>query len=222
MVGQAGAASPIQYDSPHRCASSPMVGMTSPETTINSNSSVMQSADRSDKDPSKLLHKVFASLSLTDKCALSISMKHVANNAGGTNNVSSTSVYNNTPRSFPNVPSMAPNNIVIEGGDPGSSTEFGRFPCNTLHPSSSNNSISSMNLLMGASQLQGGVVNLSAKNHSNSLSNNEEDISDIQSVLSFQDNESLEKAMSLMGDYELQQVEEEVSVKDILLRLLIG
>lgn len=180
--------------------------MMSPEVAINPLGNAVQSADRSDKDPSKLLHKVFASLSLTDKCALSISMKqHVANSS-----------LQNTPRTFPNFPVASGNSdhpvveMEMDLCEADSSKDMAprnHFPYNaTLHHSVSSASLNGNQLLGNSLHKETGNVSTSVAAH-----NNEEDISDIQSVLSFQDNESLEKAMSLMGDQELQQVEEEVS-----------
>jgi hypothetical protein len=182
----------------------------SPETTSTSNG--FQSSDRSDKDPSKLLHKAFASLSLTDKCALSISMKQHAANSNNS--------LQNTPRTFPNVPAMNDSSSVpsFRRHNDSFDQDFSKeMQQNHLNHFQSDGFFGhhDMTQLHAPGRFQAISNNLGALGENSSTPNgfgtNEDDISEIQSVLSFQDNESLEKAMSLMGDYELQQVEEEVS-----------
>jgi hypothetical protein len=100
---------------------------------------------------SSILHEVFASLSLTDKCALSLSFKQQSHDA---------------------IPILFPVISPLVGGP---LLEYATEPSQ-----------------------------LSARDDKK----NKDDITD---MLSMQDNESLEKAMQLMGDYERQQVDDEVS-----------
>lgn len=106
----------------------------------------------------KMMHEVFASLSLTDKCALSLTLDNT------------TSAIHNTPRSF-NIDN-AESSLLLDRIDP------------EVHTTYSNSIYEGYD--------------------------NDEDMSEIHSVFSASDKESLVKAMSMMADQELQQVEDEV------------
>lgn len=136
----------------------------------------------------KLLHEAFASLSLTDKCALSLSMSQSQQQGGGASPT------------------------------PGSSK--GGSKANTPRTSKVNLSNISLGALEGSMGLGmglgigisggglsgGGSLNTSSA----SVCGNVDEMSEIQSVLSETDKESLDVAMSMMGHFELRQVEDEV------------
>jgi hypothetical protein len=107
----------------------------------------------------KLLHEAFASLSLTDKCALSLSMGQLNPESTGSTKGSAT----NTPRT------------------------------------------TKLNLGISLSPLD-----TTSLNSSTAGTGNADEISEMQSVLSETDKESLDVAMSMMGHLELRQVEDEV------------
>lgn len=109
----------------------------------------------------KLLHEAFASLSLTDKCALSLSMSQINPDAANNSNKNSAT---NTPRT------------------------------------------SKIGIGLSLSPLDSASLN-----NSTASAGNVDEISEIQSVLSETDKESLDVAMSMMGHLELRQVEDEVS-----------
>lgn len=116
----------------------------------------------------KLLHEAFASLSLTDKCALSLSMSQNQKNPESAGTPSSTKgSASNTPRT------------------------------------------SKINLSINMSALEAASLSL---NNSSASAGNVDEISEMQSVLSETDKESLDVAMSMMGHFELRQVEDEVSI----------
>ncbi|RYH18525.1 hypothetical protein EON65_27105 [archaeon] len=127
-----------------------------------------------------LLQETFATLSLTDKCALSLTLGQIANNTASSE----------AP------PPSAPPQI----------SHIGKIR---------QTSVRNMDTIMedGVSVLQDicgdplPPITDSARRHSFNVG---EDMTDIQSVLSETDKESLDAAMSMMGHTELQQVEEEV------------
>ena len=119
--------------------------------------------DSSSSQMSSLLHEVFASLSLTDKCALSLTLNNSASSAAS------------TPRIFPPLLATTNNNL----------DQNNIFTDRTDSETFTNSSMYESN-------------------------ENDDDISEIQSVFSATDKESLDKAMSMMGDQELRQVEDEV------------
>ena len=124
------------------------------------------SIDGSSALSNKLLHEAFASLSLTDKCALTLSMGQL--NADGSKKL---------------VPgSSATSNVPSATGTPRALSK-------------------SANLNMLGTSLDSSLLTASATG---------EEISEMQSVLSETDQESLHKAMSMMRHSELEQVEAEV------------
>ncbi len=124
------------------------------------------SVDGSSALSNKLLHEAFASLSLTDKCALTLSMGQL--NADGSKKAVPGSSGNS------NVPSAT--------GTPRALSK-------------------SANLNLLGTSLDSSLLTTSAAG---------EEISEMQSVLSETDQESLHKAMSMMRHSELEQVEAEV------------
>jgi hypothetical protein len=118
----------------------------------------------------KLLQEAFASLSLTDKCALSLSMGQMNPPASSNSGIPSA---NSTPR----INSKLNLNINSPHDGP---------------------------ILYGTNANSAGNV---------------DEINDMQSVLSEHDQESLQKAMSMMRHSELQEVENEVSAYLIAVRI---
>lgn len=137
---------------------------------------------------SMLLHEAFSSLSLTDKCALSLSISQLNQSNSNTN---------------PTSP-MANTTVVMS-----STNQISSSTANSTHvtPRNSYNSI----------DISGGGVGLN-RNHSGDFSGRRltgESIGDdlefeMQSVISENDKESLDVAMSMMGAQEIEQVESEV------------
>lgn len=188
----------------------------------------------------KALQDAFASLSLTDKCALSISMGQF-HHQQQQQQQQSAALRSGTPNRLPTAAGL-----FSTGGDNHTTSTAAMLHDPTTHMmmdivmhggnSLSSSSSSSTSLTTGSDELVGGSlsaylpfdVNAVLGNTTtsamttggatitttNSLfaSINEEDISDIQSVISETDKESLGKAMSLMGHAELLQVEEEVNL----------
>eukprot|EP01032_Pedospumella_encystans_P014775 gene14775-16944_t len=124
------------------------------------------SVDGSSALSNKLLHEAFASLSLTDKCALTLSMGQL--NADGSKKL---------------VPgSSATSNVPSATGTPRALSK-------------------SANLNLLGTSLDSSLLTASVTG---------EEISEMQSVLSETDQESLHKAMAMMRHSELEQVEAEV------------
>jgi len=124
------------------------------------------SLDGSNALSNKLLQEAFASLSLTDKCALSLSMGQL--NPDGSKKVPTSNSGVSSATSTPRTHSKANINSPMDGPP-----------------------------MLTASALA-------------SAANLSDEMSEIQSVLSETDQESLQKAMSMMRHSELEQVEAEV------------
>jgi hypothetical protein len=154
----------------------------------------------------KVFHEAFASLSLTDKCALSISMDQYQQQTAA--------IRSGTPKRL---------NSALFVGESGSSAIDSNthmmvdMVMNAGAPSaalSASNEIGSLSFPFDTNAVLPSTTAPALATVSNGsglfASINDEDISDIQSVISETDKESLGKAMSLMGHAELLQVEEEV------------
>lgn len=174
--------------------------------------SVADDGDMSSSLSNKLLHVAFASLSLTDKCALSLSIGQLSSgnvpstptatlsaasgaSASATNSAQRSSNYNsamNTPRGITDSRS--------------SNSSSGSDVLHAAHSSSS----ASLQPVHTPSQ------SLSLEVRMHRVGSMEEDMSEMHSVLSESDKESLDVAMSMMGQTELNQVEDEVRPRDAL------
>jgi hypothetical protein len=184
-----------QFESTFSGTQVPLNDSVSTGTSSNNNESATTSSSigGSSALSSKLLHEAFASLSLTDKCALSLSIGQLGNNVG----VGNPSVPNNTT-----IASICHDGV--SSGTSGLSTPrqngsaSGSFVANTPVSTSIGGNV------VNALDNNNGNISLNLSTHS------VDDISEIQSVLSETDKESLDVAMSMMGHLELRQVEDEV------------
>lgn len=149
----------------------------------------------------KLLHVAFASLSLTDKCALSLSIGQMSSA-----NAPATPTSSSTPSASSSVPNSAQKSSHLHSN---SATSTPRGAADAIHKNdnSSNTDASSM---QQHPLMEARVHRSSSGGGGSSGGVLDEDMSEMHSVLSESDKESLDVAMSMMGQTELNQVEDEV------------
>ena len=144
---------------------------------------------------SKLLHEAFASLSLTDKCALSLSMSQKNNDITPNNG----SVHS-TPRAMNKTAGSSSNlnlklNLSAVDAHTSNNNNGTNSNCSTARAGAADNWVSETGSLMEASGNGRDLV---------------DEMSEMQSVLSETDKEALDKAMLMMGHSDLCRVEDEV------------
>ena len=215
---------------------------------------------------SKLLHEAFLSLSLSDKCALSLSLNQLQNFSSGSNcssgsvvggdenNLQNSPMYNNnshhhhhhhlnhTYQSETCTMNESDNNDASSDSISSRNRGVGRIGSGGSFTINNNNYCSSSSSTSNSAHSisSGGHYNYS--NNKNNNNNNNfyhtnniisahncnsssscisstaaDDLSEIHSVLSESDIESLDVAISMMGQFELQQLENEVKLLLLLL-----
>ncbi len=183
------------------------IPLMSGNTTPRDATAAEDGGDMSSSLSNKLLHVAFASLSLTDKCALSLSIGQLSNS---------------------NVPSTPTATLTTSSGSVGNSAQKSSNYNSAMNTPRGNSDARSSNS-SGPDALQSSSSTLQAAAHTPSQSHSqsvlevrvhrvgsiEDDMSEMHSVLSESDKESLDVAMSMMGQTELNQVEDEVSATDV-------
>mmetsp|Transcript_5569 Transcript_5569/g.9137 ORF Transcript_5569/g.9137 Transcript_5569/m.9137 type:complete len:990 (-) Transcript_5569:1434-4403(-) len=234
LVGGAGGMSPSILSGP--AATSAQVVGTGSELDSQTSSALSN----------KLLHEAFASLSLTDKCALSLSFSQMSGDGGGATVTAGTAgaaaaasgggggssgrgSSANTPRSTSDTvtgmaPTVSSNTTGISPvGYRNGTSGGGGVGSGGGSISTGSGGVTSYDI---ATALSGGVhgddshssnyldtttITIAGTGTAGSVAGSVDDsMSEMQSVLSEQDKESLDVAMSMMGQFELKAVEDEV------------
>lgn len=159
----------------------------------------------------KLLYEAFSSLSLADKCALSLSLGHIASNQNM--NEESSRVHPSGSTNSPRTGRAILNNDALQYlslQDPSSSSHE---MSNIFTSNQSTIQHSGQHSML--SQYTSGMTSPSPRSDKDTVP--EKDfmdnvLNDIQSVISESDKESLDVAMSMMGQQERLQVEDEVRI----------
>ena len=155
----------------------------------------------------KLLHEAFAFLSLQDKCALSLSMSQKAS-------INDTSTVGSTRTSTTTTPRVSKLGLNLGSTVP-SPLDLSTGITTSINMNTTNTPIAGISTSITSSM--GNPINISSSStnpnyHPNNTTTSSivDDMSEMQSVLSETDKESLGVAMSMMGHLELRQVEDEV------------
>ena len=155
----------------------------------------------------KLLHEAFAFLSLQDKCALSLSMSQKAS-------INDTSTVGSTRTSTTTTPRVSKLGLNLGSTVP-SPLDLSTGITTSINMNTTNTPIAGIGTSITSSI--GNPINISSSStnpnyHPNNTTSSSivDDMSEMQSVLSETDKESLGVAMSMMGHLELRQVEDEV------------